>query len=483
MSQNLNEINQKYFYVDKIVIKAHGEELFPQFTRDDERITLYIPDILQFEKEDKQNVNVESFLKYALDKGKQDETDLKKFTINENLTIIFREPTKDEKEIQNIEAITKYETRRLHLLTNGYKKVSFPKFEERWKKNLSYGLVEQIVSNEQYETVKANEFTELEFLEQNIPEVCFTNQFLKVGSSCGSLEQICKVVKQNDKPYLKNLFVGKTEQERNKSIQKDFFNLNFDTLEQYLAFNEILLNPNVDLAFITGMAGSGKSQLSLAAIIYQIMCAKIGSDEEGFPIYSQPKYDKFLLLSDRKLDELHDVEMDPNNTVKYGLKHYEQERKSLFPQIKKYVDLIDKVGFSKTSFQNFLVRNQDFENTEYNLCLPSTSVRRKNLSFEIQNPYSIMGATILNSLIYLDEAHKFGKGKIREIIGKVGLNSKLIISGDIDQIADSEDNIFQSEANGFLWAIDKFIKSGSDSVGLMKLIQTMRSKTARMAYK
>jgi hypothetical protein len=491
-SEIQRNLEEKYFFLDTHLIREWGVGLYPPFTKEDEKITLYVSDVHSLDPEDKKNKNIESFIKRALDDGIQDEDEPRKFKINDNLTIIFREPTPDEKKLQKIEALAKYESRKLYLLIDGYNKVSKEiKFEQRLKKNLDLGLVEQTVSDKQYDLIKENEFIPLNDLDTNIPEITFINQFLKISSSNSNLDQICKLTKMDKTTYIKNIFYGQNLETQHKSINKDFYNLKIDTIEQYLTMYEILLNRDIDLAFITGMAGAGKSQLTLASIIYQIMRSKqkdangkdiLIGDQIKKPIYNPPFYDKFVLLTDRTVDELYDSSKD--SSEKILLKKFEQERRSLFPELQTYVDLIDNVGIVEKSFKRFLIDKTEYVNEEQNLHLPNAPLCGNiDQYFKLQNPYSINGRTFMNSLIYLDNGHEFGKSKMREILGTVGEKSKLIITGDINQInSDEVKNEPLSEANGFIWAINKYLRSETSSVALMKLSKTMRSWNARFAY-
>ena len=90
----------------------------------------------------------------------------------------------------------------------------------------------------------------------------------------------------------------------------------------------------------------------------------------------------------------------------------------------------------------------------------------------------IRGSSISNAFIIVDEAQNATPSEMKTIITRVGENSKLVLTGDIDQI----DNRFLSrECNGLTMAIKKFWGHSLYSHVTLKNVE--RSPLAELAAK
>ena len=101
-----------------------------------------------------------------------------------------------------------------------------------------------------------------------------------------------------------------------------------------------------------------------------------------------------------------------------------------------------------------------------------------NGTIEVEALTYIRGRSISNAFIIIDEAQNLTAHELKTIITRVGENTKIILTGDIEQI----DNVYIDEtSNGLTHAVEKF-KSYEIS-GHVALVKGERSKVASIAAK
>lgn len=97
---------------------------------------------------------------------------------------------------------------------------------------------------------------------------------------------------------------------------------------------------------------------------------------------------------------------------------------------------------------------------------------------EIEAITYIRGRSIANAYIIIDEAQNLSMHEIKTIITRVGENSKVVLTGDIEQI----DNVYVDETtNGLTYVAEKF--KPYDLAGHITLMTGERSKVATLASK
>ena len=90
----------------------------------------------------------------------------------------------------------------------------------------------------------------------------------------------------------------------------------------------------------------------------------------------------------------------------------------------------------------------------------------------------IRGRTISNAFIIIDEAQNLTIHELKTIITRVGENTKIILTGDIEQI----DSVYlDPTSNGLSYAVEKF--KSFDLSSHMTLVKGERSKVATLASK
>ena len=97
---------------------------------------------------------------------------------------------------------------------------------------------------------------------------------------------------------------------------------------------------------------------------------------------------------------------------------------------------------------------------------------------EVEALTYIRGRSISNAFMIIDEAQNLTAHEVKTIITRVGENTKIVLTGDIEQI----DNIYTNEtSNGLAYAVEKF--KYSDLSGHITFRKGERSRIATEASK
>ena len=97
---------------------------------------------------------------------------------------------------------------------------------------------------------------------------------------------------------------------------------------------------------------------------------------------------------------------------------------------------------------------------------------------EIEALTYIRGRSIANAYIIIDEAQNLTSHEVKTILTRVGENTKIVLTGDIEQI----DNIYTNEtSNGLTYAVEKF--KVENIAGHVTFTKGERSKLATIASK
>ena len=97
---------------------------------------------------------------------------------------------------------------------------------------------------------------------------------------------------------------------------------------------------------------------------------------------------------------------------------------------------------------------------------------------EIEALTYIRGRSISNAFIIIDEAQNLTSHELKTIITRVGEDTKIVLTGDIEQI----DNAYIDQtSNGLTYAVEKFKEY--DLAGHVTLRRGERSKVATLAAK
>ncbi len=189
--------------------------------------------------------------------------------------------------------------------------------------------------------------------------------------------------------------------------------------EQRFAINA-LLDPNIPLVTLTGLAGSGKTFLALMAALSQT-----NQGDLGIQLFDSGFIRRKRIVITRTLQHVgsRDLGYLPGNM---------QEK--MAPWLAPIVDNI-RVAFDDVNYFESMIENGQIEVAPI--------------------PY-IRGRTFNDSFIIVDEAQNATIHELKTIITRVGQNSKIVLLGDIDQI---DTPYIDKRSNGLSIVIDKFKNS------------------------
>lgn len=196
---------------------------------------------------------------------------------------------------------------------------------------------------------------------------------------------------------------------------------------------DALLNPDIKLVALQGVAGTGKTLLALAAALEQ----KNRFDQI---ILSRP----IIPLSNR------DIGFLPGGA---------DEKISPYMQ-----PLWDNLKFIKSQFRENERKRKNIDDMESNGYLSLTA-----LAF-------IRGRSLSNVMFIIDEAQNLTPHEIKTIITRAGEGTKIVFTGDIHQI---DTPYMDEQSNGLTYLIDKL--KGQDLFAHIKLEKGERSELANLA--
>jgi PhoH-like ATPase len=95
---------------------------------------------------------------------------------------------------------------------------------------------------------------------------------------------------------------------------------------------------------------------------------------------------------------------------------------------------------------------------------------------EVEAVAFIRGRSLPNQFIVVDEAQNLTPHEIKTIVSRAGENSKVVLTGDPEQI----DNMYlDANSNGLSYLVDAF--KGEKLFGHVTLLKTERSELAELA--
>ena len=212
-------------------------------------------------------------------------------------------------------------------------------------------------------------------------------------------------------------------------IEASSFGIKPRNKEQSFAF-DLLFDDNIPLVTLIGRAGSGKTLMAIAAGLEQTL---------GF---GDHKYKK--LVVSRPVQPLgKDIGFLPGTM-----------EEKMMPWLMPISDNLEFILGNKQMFKSYLEKG----------------------TIEVEALTYIRGRSISNAFIIIDEAQNLTAHEVKTIITRVGENTKVILTGDIEQI----DNIYTNEtSNGLTYAIERF--KTSHLSGHITFKKGERSKIATLA--
>lgn len=205
-----------------------------------------------------------------------------------------------------------------------------------------------------------------------------------------------------------------------------------------------LYDKNIKIIFAIGIAGTGKTLLSIASGLTQVMNKRF----------------KKLIISRSPVPMGRDIGYLPGDISS-----------KLDPWLRPIYDNIDLI------LSNLNGKTDDKADDKFSNELTIEYLKGTNL-IEIEGLTYIRGRTFHNSFIIIDEAQNLTPHEVKTIITRVGKNSKIVLTGDIYQI----DNPYVDERdNGLTYASDRFKNINSDIAAMVYMTKCERSEVSRIA--
>tara|TARA_R110002110_G_scaffold112353_6_gene279407 strand:+ start:471 stop:1814 length:1344 start_codon:yes stop_codon:yes gene_type:complete len=202
--------------------------------------------------------------------------------------------------------------------------------------------------------------------------------------------------------------------------------------EQSFAF-DLLFDDEIPLVSLIGKAGSGKTLMAIAAGLEQTLGIKEG------------QYRRIIIS--RPVQPLgKDIGFLPGTM-----------QDKMMPWLKPIQDNIQHImGDDRTMLSSYVERGK----------------------IEVEALTYIRGRSISNAFVIIDEAQNLTAHEVKTIITRIGENTKIVLTGDIEQI----DNVYTNEtSNGLTYAVEKF--KASELAGHITFKKGERSKLATEAAK
>ena len=212
---------------------------------------------------------------------------------------------------------------------------------------------------------------------------------------------------------------------------KDIWGLSANNKEQKFAM-DLLFDKNINIVSLTGQAGTGKTLIAAACGLEQVLNST----------RSQGGYDKLIIT--RPVQPLgRDIGFLPGTL-----------EEKMMPWIAPIRDNLEHLFGDRTALDMQLEQG----------------------IIEIEAMTYIRGRSISNAFMVVDEAQNLTPHELKTIITRVGHGTKLILTGDIQQI---DNSYVDAVSNGLTYAVEKFKEY--EISGHVSLIKGERSKLATLA--
>jgi len=172
---------------------------------------------------------------------------------------------------------------------------------------------------------------------------------------------------------------------------------------------DLLLNPDIKIVTLTGRAGSGKTLCAIAAGLQQTLGLRQDHNHYSRLIVSRPV---------QPLGK--DIGFLPGTL-----------EEKMLPWLMPIQDNLKFLMGDRTTLEMYIEKGK----------------------IEIEALTYIRGRSIANAFIVIDEAQNLTKHEVKTIITRIGEGTKIVLTGDIEQI----DNVYVNDtSNGLVHAIEKF---------------------------
>lgn len=351
-----------------------------------------------------------------------------------------------------IEYITRCPAKTSQLKRNG-KRVSFPNFLKYTTAPLKSGLIE-ITHN------SPTEITIDDILKETELDSLYGYQYILVNN-----QLVYKIQQKLEEHGSSGRFsatdeISLTKFNRNTRIKSEIPSLETRTLEQRLCWDQ-LISKDIELSFITGGSGSGKTVIAYAAAINQILGTEKKRGYNGIVLF---KTNDIIGGKNREMGFL------PGNIFE-----------KTYQGMKSFEDAHNLCGIDRfLPFREILLHPKKFiepgaelrtKNKIGNLYLPS-----RTAAIEIEHLQFARGRTFENKIVMVDEAQNYTPFEIKQLIERVGKGCKIFLVGDPEQIDNSN---LSPEFNGLVYASNKFY-GRHPRISFMHFNKNFRSQSAEI---
>tara|TARA_Y100001963_G_scaffold102022_1_gene140396 strand:- start:4007 stop:5323 length:1317 start_codon:yes stop_codon:yes gene_type:complete len=300
----------------------------------------------------------------------------------------------------------------LGLLSEDYVSGKVVKHHEK----LYTGYARNLVDDEVIDQFYNNEEVYIEKIGKG-PDLC-PNHFVMLISNSNDKKTALAIFDSYNKPLRKL-----------KEFKKGPWGLKPRNKEQKFALN-LLMDPSIPVVSLVGKAGSGKTLMAIAAGLQQVL-----DDETA--IYKK-------LVVSRPIQPMgKDIGFLPGTL-----------EEKMNPWLAPIQDNLEWLMGDQTALGTYVDRG----------------------IIQIEALTYIRGRSIADAFMIIDEAQNLTYHELKTIMTRVGENTKLVLTGDVQQI----DNVYlDGTNNGLSYAVEKF--KGHELSGHITLVKGERSKVATLA--
>jgi len=367
----------------------------------------------------------------------------------------------DEKDIKNTTYLTKKKGKKSNLERRGIK-TEDPKYLKFGAEVFDEGLIDLIYTGKSANNPAISE------LEDIAQREFFNNQMIRLNNSDDLIYRASYQLNSTSN------HVDRFRIDEEIACYLDKINLNQNSnckisgfvprnLEQQLGMS-LLTNKNIELHFIDGGSGSGKTVLGYAAALSQIL-SENGKQKNAYEGIILFKSNDIIGGKNRELGFL------PGTAFE-----------KVKPFMKSYMDAHRLIGLSgDIAFSELLATPNEKENDEFGTRKQHTmlglNLPIRNRAIEIENLQFARGRTFENQLIIVDEAQNYSPFEIKQLIERSGDGCKIMLVGDPQQI---DNPALSSDFNGFTFAAQTNLQYGHPRMSITKLNQNYRSQSAEI---
>lgn len=271
---------------------------------------------------------------------------------------------------------------------------------------------------------------QLELLEQGklkIKEKLNPNEYVVFHHTDGEVTTPYIAKQNRDTGYIEPL----------PDYENSVFGISPKNLEQQMAM-DLLLDPNIPLVTITGKAGTGKTLLAIAAALSQTLERSRHGGE-----YTR------ILISRPVIPMGKDIGYLPGDI-----------KEKMDPWMQPIYDNLEFL-FNESGPTRSLNSSNKYEQL-----MTQGIIKVEPLMY-------IRGRSIPNQIFILDESQNLSKHEVKTILSRVGEGTKIILTGDPDQI---DSHLLDKVSSGLSQVVERF--KGSHLAGHITLLKGERSELA-----